>query len=121
MPKEPNRRHNIKHQQTWHPKNSQPLDWIVTLRNAIILRAAHGVAGPFVAQFSRATSRVLAEAESRNPTAMARRVGKGLGILLHFAKESNKRHTKPKLKDQRCVRQCELLCGPVRVPSHMIP
>ena len=27
-----------------------------TLRNAIILRAAHGVAGPFVAQFSRATS-----------------------------------------------------------------
>ena len=85
MPKEPNRRHNIKHQQTWHPKNSQPLDWIVTLRNAIILRAAHGVAGPFVAQFSRATSRVLAEAESRSPTAMARRVGKGLGILLHFA------------------------------------
>ena len=28
----------------------------VTLRNAIILRTAHGVAGPFVAQFSRATS-----------------------------------------------------------------
>ena len=28
----------------------------VTLRNAIILRTVHGVAGPFVAQFSRATS-----------------------------------------------------------------
>ena len=28
----------------------------VTLRNAIILRIAHGVAGPFVAQFSRATA-----------------------------------------------------------------
>ena len=28
----------------------------VTLRNAIILCAAHGVAGPFVAQFSCATS-----------------------------------------------------------------
>ena len=27
----------------------------VTLRNAIILRTAHGVAGPFVVQFSRAT------------------------------------------------------------------
>ena len=44
-------------------------------------------------------TRVLAEVESRTMT--ARRVGKGLGILLHYAKESNKRHTKPKLKDQR--------------------
>ena len=43
--------------------------------------------------------RALAEVESRTMT--ARRVGKGLGILLHYAKESNERHTKPKLKDQR--------------------
>ena len=72
----------------------------VTLRNAIILRTAHGVAGPFVAWFSHVLlTRVLAEVESRMMT--ARRVGKGLGILLHYAKESNERHTKPKLKDQR--------------------
>ena len=44
-------------------------------------------------------TRVLAEVESRTTT--ERRVGKGLGILLHYAKESNKQHTKPKLKDQR--------------------
>ena len=48
--------------------------------------------------------RVLAEVESQSPTTMARRVGRELGILLHYAKESNERHTKPKLKDQRCVR-----------------
>ena len=54
--------------------------------------------------------RVLAEVESWTTT--ARRVGKGLGILLHYAKESNERNTKPKLykrpkstesQDQRCV------------------
>ena len=43
--------------------------------------------------------RVLAEVKSQ--TTMARWVGKGLGILLHYAKESNERNTKPKLKDQR--------------------
>ena len=45
--------------------------------------------------------RVLAEVESRSPTTTTvRRVGKGLGILLHYAKESNERNTKPKLKDR---------------------
>ena len=43
--------------------------------------------------------RVLTEVESWTTT--ARRVGKGLGILLHYAKESNEWHTKPKLKDQK--------------------
>ena len=45
-------------------------------------------------------TRVLAE-EVESRTMTARRVGKGLGILLHYAKESNERHTKPKIKDQR--------------------
>ena len=71
----------------------------VTLRNAITLHTVHGVAGPFVAQFYVLLPRVLAEVESQTTT--ARRVGKGLGILLHYAKESNERNTKPKLKDQR--------------------
>ena len=43
--------------------------------------------------------RVLAEVKSQTTT--ARRVGKGLGILLHYANETNERKTKPKLKDQR--------------------
>ena len=71
------------------------------LRIAIIPCTAHGVAGPFVSQFSRASllPRVLAKVKSRTTT--ARRVGKGLGILLHYAKESNERNTRPKLKEQR--------------------
>ena len=77
----------------------------VTLRNAIILRTAHGVAGPFVAQFSRATSRVLAEVKSWTTT--ARHVGRGLGILLHCAKVEYKTEAeRPKSaesQDQRCV------------------
>ena len=40
---------------------------------------------------------MLAEVESRTTT--ERRVGKGLGILLHYAKESNERNTKPKLME----------------------
>ena len=44
---------------------------------------------------------VLTEVKSRTMT--ARRVGKGLGILLHYAKESE-RNTKPKQNDQRVWR-----------------
>ena len=62
----------------------------VTLRNAIILRTAHGMAGPFVSQFSHAPPRVFAEVESR--TTMARRVGKG-----YTTQKS------AELQDQRCV------------------
>ena len=44
--------------------------------------------------------RVLAEVKLRTTT--ARRVGKGLDILIHHAKESNERNTKPKLKTKEC-------------------
>ena len=75
----------------------------VMLKNAIILRAAacawHGCS--FCVSSHVLLPCVLAEVESKSPTTTARRVGKGLGILLHYAKESNERHTKPKPKDQR--------------------
>ena len=70
--------------------------------------------------------RVLAEVESRSATTTAaRRVGKGLGILLHYAKESNERHTKSKLKDQRCVRflannSCSFFAGETEVTTALI-
>ena len=67
----------------------------VTLRNAIncVLR----MAWPALLWLSShmLLPSVLAEVESRMTT--ERRVGKGLGILLHYAKESNERNTKLKL------------------------
>ncbi len=86
--------------------------WISSLHCAILeflVRAEHIINACVTlrnAAFCAWRGRRVASAkvESRSPTTLTRRVGKGLGILLHYAKESNERHTKSKLKDQRCVR-----------------